>query len=207
MTRRTEEQLIADGIKHTVMAIREEMMEYFKGTCVSRLVDNAGIYTDSISLQSNLRRPYLYQRQNHEQDNPRRLYFGATALGEMHHNADTVSFYPAVMNRSPEFTAIHEQVNAFFSKYLQGVKLELNTTSDYNNASDGSDDKALVMADGVTDQRQPMGGYVDISAGAISRMREYERTMYRQASVRPVPWNVTDNADMWYTTTDTSIVD
>ena len=37
----------------TVMAIREELMSYFKGTCVQRLVTNSSVYLQSSGIYGN----------------------------------------------------------------------------------------------------------------------------------------------------------
>lgn len=119
-----EDKAIEDGIQCIVMAIREEMMTYFKGTCVSRLSQDCSVYTDDVPMQTDRRRPYYYERREYDRMSPRRLILSGVSLAEMRHNDDMVIFPIWTVNRSPEFKEIHRQIKAFFHKYLQGVQLK-----------------------------------------------------------------------------------
>lgn len=153
---KTEEK-IAEGVAKIVMHSREEMMSYFKGTCVDRVVRNSStqrlIQFQGFALSGRSNRNYYYERREQEIANPKRLYVFDTGFLEVRHEPDTVTFYPGVANRSPEFQAIHRQLKDFFGKYLQGVILQEDDKNEYNSANNGREDKALVIGiAGVTNE-------------------------------------------------------
>jgi len=171
-----KDKLIDEGVRHITMAIREEMMEYFKGTCVNKLSPFCGVRTVGVSFRGNEHgERHYYLRREHEQEDPRRIVFADTVIGEVRHNDDRAVFYPGVMNRSPEFAGIYEQVRDFFGKYLQGVQLSEDTANGYNDYSDGSRDRRIIERYTVPQIDEEVSGPDhEFPRGRTTQLREYD---------------------------------
>lgn len=143
----TEAELVDSAIRHIVMASREELMSYFKGTCISRVVTQSLgrqlVYFHDIAYGE--RTNYFYQRREYSNTQPKRLYLDQIPILEVGKAPDTVAFYPGVMQRSPEFQMIDTHLRSFFKKYLAGIKVTENTKSEYNKVNNGKEDKTLII--------------------------------------------------------------
>lgn len=147
-TKTSENELVEAGIQLITMGIREEMMTYFKGTCVDRLAGNSNVFLQPHTQGGR----YFFQRREQEIEYPCIIRYGNIRFGMVRRQPDTAAFYPGVMTRSPEFMRIYEGVQDFFHKYLQGVQLTEDTDNSHNSKTDGSADRGLLMEAGVNSQ-------------------------------------------------------
>lgn len=121
---------LTDQVQDFTMCLREQIMDYYKGSCVTRFNSpySHGIQIQSIELQVSGRRSYQYERRLHNNRAPRRLYFQGSPLMELWKNPDEVTLFMHVLTRSPELSEVHQQLTTFFTKYMKGVKLNENNT-------------------------------------------------------------------------------
>lgn len=138
----TEEKLEL-GINTSVMAMREYLMSYFKGSCVREV--SATINLSWSYIDRDDRSNHQYRRREHELANPMRLLFYNVPLLEVHKHPNTVTFYPAVLSRSPEYQEIDTRLKTFFGKYLSGVELKENNTRGRRVNSDGTGDNQQML--------------------------------------------------------------
>lgn len=113
--KRTPEQ----EIMLTTLAIREHLMEYYKGTCVDYRVHN-----DNLNFRNRNDEPteFQYQRRLNEMRRGMDFHFGGAHLAAMRKEPDEFMFTQC-WNRSPQFRAIRENLKLFFHTYLPGVKV------------------------------------------------------------------------------------
>ena len=154
MPRKTKKQLakeaaqVEEAIQALVMSCRERLMTYFKGDCVTQFTDSS-IWLDNVRFRSNevntggSAQSYQYLRREHEISDPKKLLFGDIPFAVMHKEPDVISFHKYVMNRSPEFSVIYDQLREFFGKYLPGVELEEN--DDLEELNDGRRDRTMLL--------------------------------------------------------------
>lgn len=110
------------AIQTLVMAIRERLMEYYKGTCVRRVVDSPTVKIVNLSQYASTR--YSYQRQNLEQEQPAMILVDGCPIVTVRKAPARATFHTAVLFRSPQLTQVHKQLNVFMNKYLQAVRKE-----------------------------------------------------------------------------------
>lgn len=107
------------GIETTTMAIRELLMEYFKGTCVERFTE--GTRVEMVSAPGDNR--YQYQRVEYQQKRPRLITIGGLPIIRVERAPDAVQFKAKVLKRSPQLRAVYKGIGEFFDNYLSGVKI------------------------------------------------------------------------------------
>lgn len=107
------------GVEMVVIAIREQLMLFFKGSCVEQLaaVDNLYISNVTNNPDSNL----YYQRREIENRRERTIRLGNIHILTMHHNPDTIIFNATTMKRSAEFILLYQQLDKFLAEFLGGV--------------------------------------------------------------------------------------
>lgn len=105
------------GLQATVMAIREEMMNYFKGTCVDRVTDNRNVHLTRLPSD---RLPYQYQRIEQERKRITGLYVADVLLFTLQLEPDRVLFGKE-LDRSPQLREVKKAVDKFMERYLAGV--------------------------------------------------------------------------------------
>jgi hypothetical protein len=108
-------------IETTVMAIREVLMTYFKGSCVEFVTNSGDIYLSEKVMPRN----YNYQRDIARLLDCRRLYIKGLPIMEVHKNENTVIYYDSILKRSPELRRIRKLLTKFIRAYLVSVKLEV----------------------------------------------------------------------------------
>lgn len=118
-----QEQL---NIETTVMAIREEVMRYFKGGCVQRLIVNTNVKLKSHHSHNTT---YQYQRQSIEDKRPMLLLIGNTPILSLEQAPDKIIFHKGVMSRSKQLQEVMKQLEKFTKDFLSGVE------RDYSDAS------------------------------------------------------------------------
>lgn len=108
------------AIETTTMAIREILMEYFKGTCVERLTEGVDIQLFSLPSE----RQYQYMRR--ESDNQRRMMVRLNGLPIMTIQCapERVLFHAKVLNRSPQLREVYKGLKDFMEKYLSGIEVK-----------------------------------------------------------------------------------
>lgn len=111
----------SDQIEVTYMAIRERLMEYFKGTSVHRTVEHGSLKLQEIPAG---RLTHQYQRFDRERDKPRVMVLQGLPLLELHASPATVVFYKTVMDRSPQLQELYKRIVEFFGTYLPHTKVE-----------------------------------------------------------------------------------
>lgn len=119
-----EPTVISDSVVPTVMALREELMAYYKGDCVQKLVHDGNI--QRISLYNLHRREYQYQRREEANQDEQIVLVGKLPVFTMHRIPDTLVLHDLVLKRSPQFREIGKALEKFMATYLQGVVVEHN---------------------------------------------------------------------------------
>lgn len=113
---------LANSIETTVVAIREDLMSYFKGTCVDYMTDHTGL-----SLNNGYASSYSFRYQRRQRENQE---FKIMVLGDrvpifgLQKAPEKIIFYTGVLNRSKELRKVHELVDEFIRQYLRGVERE-----------------------------------------------------------------------------------
>lgn len=110
------------AMEKLVMGLREQLMEYYKGTCVRRFVYLSDIQLRDLAEYAHTR--YNYQRQTLENERPMMLLVKDVPLLTMKKAPARLVFHTATLSRSPQFKEIHKQLNQFMSKYLPAVRKE-----------------------------------------------------------------------------------
>lgn len=110
------------GVEATTMAIREELMRYFKGSCVERVVENNALRL--INLADFRERSYQYQRRQLETQQPMLMQLGNVPLMTLQHAPEKVTFHCLTFERSPQLREIKKEVEKFLDKYLMGIEKE-----------------------------------------------------------------------------------
>ena len=150
-----------DKIEATVMAIRESLLEYFKGSCVKRLMtSNIDVIRESTSGH------YRFQELENEQQRRSTLYIGdepSVPIMSLRQSPDTLTLHLVSLDRSKELKAVREGVERFMARHLKGVKIERNTTTRVTRYTTierrkDVDDSSLMVAE-VEDSRGNDGVY------------------------------------------------
>lgn len=110
------------GIQTTVMAIREEIMGYFKGTCIQKFTAEQNVRVRTI----NIRADYQYERRQWENERPSIVWLGSVPILTVKHSPDRVIFHDTVLSRSPQLRQVKVGVEQFMEKFLRGVEKEYN---------------------------------------------------------------------------------
>lgn len=111
-------------IQATVMAIRETLMEYYKGTCVERLTVNS---TVGLAFMSNgNRRDFQYLRRQAENQKLAVVTLGGLPIMTVQRFPDRAVFNEKILTRSPQLTDVYDGVRGFMEKYLRGVEVDHN---------------------------------------------------------------------------------
>lgn len=118
-----------DPIESTIMAIRENLMDYFKGTCVNYVTHSSNVYMSG----ERTRARHNYERELYQQQSPCVLYIHDTPILSVRKTPDTLILHEVVLGRSKQLQAVREAVEAFMAKYLQGVRIDVNRTTKIAN--------------------------------------------------------------------------
>jgi hypothetical protein len=110
------------GVEATTMAIRELLMEYFKGTCVDRMTANNNIRLVSVSTT----RAYQYQRRQAEYQQPKAVTIGGIPIMNVQKSPEKVVFNTRLLNRSPQLSEVYKNLKVFMDNYLGGVEVKHN---------------------------------------------------------------------------------
>ena len=143
------QKVLVDDILVTTMAIREEVMKYYKGTCVERFVRQSNL---SVYAYESLRLPgrrHRYERHEAALKDEKLLYLDGNPFLTLSRKPNTITFHNAVAERSPEFRGVKKNLLKFLRKYLSGVKVQQHSDSRIDGieadfSSDGRNDAASV---------------------------------------------------------------
>lgn len=108
------------NLELTGVALREELMRYFKGTCVSKMVTQGNVYIREVPEE---RARYQYQRREQELRRASELRLGRTRLAFLRNNPKEIMFQVDVMSRSPELLWLHGYLMKFLRDYLPAVNV------------------------------------------------------------------------------------
>ncbi len=111
------------GIEVTVVALREKIMGYFKGTCVESFVDSSYITMFDTSQAT---RGYYADRREALNQRKTIVLLSGVPLFTLQHYPEKVTFHTLVLRRSPELSQVEKELKKFFKEYLAGVEIEDN---------------------------------------------------------------------------------
>lgn len=104
-----------------IMAIREELMEYFKGDCVERFVER-GVVRIRPKNYMDETRPYWYVRREREVASEGFLELNGVRLAELSKSPLQLLFVAETMNRSQELRRLRKEIEKFLYNYLPAVE-------------------------------------------------------------------------------------
>lgn len=107
-------------IEGTAMAIREIVMEYFKGDCIQKLVDNP--YLEVKTVNPPQRGTYYFERRQRENEQSKMVLLAGSPLFTMKKLPDKVTFHEVVMMRSPQMRELSRLLVDFLDEYLPAVE-------------------------------------------------------------------------------------
>lgn len=121
------------GIEASVMAIREVVMEYFKGTCAERVT--AGGRVSTYNLRINMRGRPNYERVSLQNRDITLLVMGGAPILVLERCPDTVYFHTGVFDRSKELRKVRTLLKDFFKQYMPGIVLKASRNLEVKDAS------------------------------------------------------------------------
>lgn len=162
-----------DAVQATVMAIRERLMGYYKGT--ERLLPG-----DIVSLHT-VRQQYSYhfERDHAQLADERLLLIDGLPLMNLTREPQVATFY-ATFDRSRSFRAVREGVERFMQKFLPGVEIAQSSEGD---STGWQGDRKLIMR--IVQEQQGQ------SASRASRYDNLSRTLDST-----LPYSHASNGDM-----------
>lgn len=113
-----------DYVEAIVMNLREILMEYFKGSCVDKLISTSIIKRVAVNPSNSGQ--YQYQREQARRAQEQRVYIRDVPIMNIQHSPDRVTFYTEILSRSKELRDIHRDVDKFLQEYLPAVEREEN---------------------------------------------------------------------------------
>jgi len=114
-------QQVDIGIQTIVMAIREELMSYFKGTCVQRLTTGSNVRMSTVGEHME---NYQYVRRQAQNEQAQILWVGTAPILTVKQAPDRIIFHLTVLNRSPQMREINKGVQKFIEQFLIGIEKE-----------------------------------------------------------------------------------
>jgi len=145
---------IEDGVRGFSMALREAIMDYYKGTCIQSFGSLSQYYVgcSRIPLQNDgSRRNFNYERDEHQRRNPIIYRLDNAPMFELWKYDHEVIFDPIVMRRSEELSMAYDQILSFFNKFLPSVTIVERETEYSRDYANGKNDKKYIYRT-VTDQ-------------------------------------------------------
>lgn len=110
------------SVEATIMSIREQLMIYFKGSCVQHMTSNTNIHVYLVEIS--MRGRPNYNRVQILNNCLSRLFIGTVPLMTLGKMPETVTLHTDILRRSPQFRAIQTEVEKFLGTYLPGVIVE-----------------------------------------------------------------------------------
>lgn len=110
-----------EDVEFTVMAIRERVMEYYKGTCVNRM-DNP--HNIGLRIEDSAPARYNYQRQAIRQQDGQKMYIGNVWVASLQKSPHMMVLRNNKLQRSPQLEAVKAGVMDFMGRYLRAVEVK-----------------------------------------------------------------------------------
>lgn len=110
------------GIAITTMAMREEIMCYFKGTCVERMTFRSGVRL--FKIPHDFRGVARYRRTEIEIDDDNLLTIANIPFAILGKSPRRIVFLTTTTERSPQFRAIKRGLRKFAEQYLPSVQVK-----------------------------------------------------------------------------------
>lgn len=129
------------NIQATIMAIREEVMRYYKDTCIERVTSNRNVNRRYLGDYINDRPPYQYQRELRQRQDAQLLLIGQFPIAVLRKQPDQLMYVKHVLKMSPGLKQVDEGLHDLIERYLRGVVT--------------SDNKGKTIAEGVVYQIPP----------------------------------------------------
>lgn len=135
------------SIDSTVMAIREHLMDYFKGTHVESVTES------NIRLApKTIRTRRHYEIRNAQLKNTQYLSMAGLILLEVEKNPQKITFNGRTLKRSKAMEALAKEIEAFIGKYLRGVEVVWD-----NNTGDSEPHESTDVAYFTNNKPRNMG--------------------------------------------------
>lgn len=109
---------IDNSTRLTIMAIREILMQYFKGTCVEIMTSSANVQL--IRDWSNQGTSHQYERLANEANNKCVLRCGGVKLFTLSSTPKKIVFY-SCLDRSPQLREVKKEIAEFMHDFLGAV--------------------------------------------------------------------------------------
>ena len=106
----------------TFLAVREELMQYFKDYCFDKLIARTNV---SVRRTEGMY-GHAYERRESENTRPSVLYIGDVPIASLKREPDSIIINRCIMNRSKELKAIMHKIDEFLNEFLRGVRKEYN---------------------------------------------------------------------------------
>jgi hypothetical protein len=114
-------------LEATVMAVREQLMKYYKGTCVESVTRNNNVGMGSVVDYMSNRGRHLYEREALQHRNPKFIRIGSYPILSVEHIPDSLTYHLRVLEMSEGLKTVHSEVQDFMRKYLPSVRTSVNT--------------------------------------------------------------------------------
>lgn len=112
----------SDGVAITVVAIREKLMEYFKGSCVKSVTKDSNVRLMELNIGA--RGLSRAERWRLGYKRPMLLFIDNVPLATLGQEPDIITFHSSVMGRSKQLKDVHTHLKEFLTTYLPGVTVD-----------------------------------------------------------------------------------
>lgn len=109
-------------LEPTIMAVREVLMDYFKGTCIRRMTTSSNVRLRRLGFS--VRGVYRNERVDMELDNICVLYVGHVPIAKLGKNPARLVFLSTATKRSPQLRSLEYYVRKFAKEYLPGIEIQ-----------------------------------------------------------------------------------
>ncbi len=110
-------------IEATIMVIREELMSYFKGTCIDRIPVGTAVTVRELGESEG---GYFFERRERDLAQARVIGIGYSPILKVRHNPEQVEFITPVLKRSPQLKLVQKELEKFLKTYLSGIERKYN---------------------------------------------------------------------------------
>lgn len=112
---------VATGIEATMMAIREYLMAYYKGSCIEQLTGDNNVRLSPVYMDLPGRR--MHQRTLAKQQNHQSLHINGVHIATLQEMPSNLTLHNTALFRSPELREIRLKTIKFMGQYLRGVRI------------------------------------------------------------------------------------
>lgn len=107
-------------VQTTVMAVREELMSYFKGGCVQKLIKGANVHT--MPTRTNV--GYDFQRRGVENARPSVIVANDIVIITMRYRPEKITFHQAGIDKNKLSREVGKRVEEFVKEYLGAIEVK-----------------------------------------------------------------------------------